>query len=303
MSEHPPLPARPEWLRRKERGSIAAIKLVVMAALGLGRPVIRFFLPAICFYYLLLWPESRQASRSYLARALTRPARLGDVFRHYRAFASCVLDRVFFLKNRLDLFDIRLFNEELATDLQASGSGCILLGAHIGSFEVLRAMGHSRPGLRVNMVMYEENAQKVSTVLDAINPALADDIISLGRPDALLTVQQCLEDGHFVGVLADRSLTDERLVAQPFLGAPARFPADPFRMIALLQRPVLLMVGLYRGGNRYDIHIEPFALPGDLPRRPDPDQLAEIVGRYVARLDHYCRIAPYNWFNFYDVWH
>ena len=23
---------------------------------------------------------------------------------------------------------------------------------------------------------------------------------------------------------------------------------------------------------------------------------------YVARLEHYCRLAPYNWFNFYDFW-
>jgi predicted LPLAT superfamily acyltransferase len=23
---------------------------------------------------------------------------------------------------------------------------------------------------------------------------------------------------------------------------------------------------------------------------------------YVARLEHYCRLSPYNWFNFYDFW-
>lgn len=294
---------QPEWLRRKERGSVAAIKLVVMIALGLGRPAIRLFLPAICLYFLLLSSEPRRASRLYLTRALGRAATLLDVFRHYRAFASCVLDRVFFLKNKTELFDIRIFDEHLATDLQARGSGCILLGAHIGSFEVLRAMGRRQPNLRVNMVMFEENARKVGSVLNAINPELTKDIISLGKPDALLTVQNCLENGHFVGVLADRSLSDERRVARPFLGAPAHFSVDPFRMIALLQRPVLLMVGVYRGGNRYDIHVEPFASQDELPRRPNPEELAQIVDRYVARLEHYCRTAPYNWFNFYDIWH
>jgi len=24
--------------------------------------------------------------------------------------------------------------------------------------------------------------------------------------------------------------------------------------------------------------------------------------RYVARLEHYARLAPYNWFNFYSFW-
>jgi predicted LPLAT superfamily acyltransferase len=23
---------------------------------------------------------------------------------------------------------------------------------------------------------------------------------------------------------------------------------------------------------------------------------------YVARIEHHCRNAPYNWFNFYDFW-
>jgi len=27
-----------------------------------------------------------------------------------------------------------------------------------------------------------------------------------------------------------------------------------------------------------------------------------VLRRYAERLEHYCRIAPYNWFNFYDFW-
>ena len=293
---------RPEWLRRKERGSTPVIRLMVWVALGLGRPAARLVLPAICLYFVLFSGDARRASAQYLGRALGRCATAVDIFRHYHAFASCVLDRVFFLKNRSDEFDLRIHGEEIVTDILATGSGCILLGAHMGSFEVLRAVGRNQRNLRVNMVMYEENAQKVSAVLNAINPALAKDVINLGRPDSFITVQRCLEDGHFIGVLADRSLTDERRMARPFLGAPAQFSVNPFRMIAILQKPVVLMVGLYRGGRRYDIHFERLAESGEIPRRPDPEALDGLIGRYVARLEHYCRIAPYNWFNFFDIW-
>jgi predicted LPLAT superfamily acyltransferase len=292
---------RPEWLRRKERGSVLVIKLIVRLALLLGRPAVRLFLPVICLYFLVFSLASRRASSLYLSRVLGRRATLFDVFRHYHAFASCVLDRVFFLSNRTDLFDLRVFGEQVFKDIVAEGSGCILLGAHIGSFEVLRAVGRRQPDLRVNMVMFEENAQKIGAVLNAINPELAKDVISLGKPDSFITIQRCLEDGHFVGVLADRSLTDERQVSHPFLGAPARFSVNPFRMIALLQKPVVLMVGLYRGGCRYDIHIESFAALGEIPRRPSVEDIENISSRYVARLEHYCRMAPYNWFNFYNI--
>ena len=41
------------------------------------------------------------------------------------------------------------------------------------------------------------------------------------------------------------------------------------------------------------------------PIRAAQDSAARLDGmmrRYVARLEHYCREAPFNWFNFYDFW-
>jgi predicted LPLAT superfamily acyltransferase len=294
--------ARPEWLSRNERGSVWLIKLSVRLALLLGRPVARLFLPFVCFYFLVFATESRHASRDYLARVLKHPPIWRDLFRHYRTFASCVLDRVFFLKQRTDLFELKIFGEALLTDLLAQNTGCVLLGAHIGSFEVLRAAGRGRPNLRVNMLMFEENAQKITLVLNEVAPDLAKEIISLGQPDAFLKTLRCLEKGHFVGLLADRSLTNDRQLEVPFLGTPARFSSSAFRMMALLQKPVILMVGLYRGGNRYDIHLETFLAGGGISRRASPAEVEELVRRYVARLEHYCCAAPYNWFNFYNFW-
>ncbi|HEX4506689.1 MAG TPA: acyl-CoA synthetase [Alphaproteobacteria bacterium] len=294
--------ARPEWLRRKERGSAWSIRLSVRLALALGRPVARLFVPIGALYFLLFSPEGRRASRDYLERALGRPPSLSDVFRHFQAFGACVLDRAYFLKHRTDLFDVRIIGEDLLIDLLKEKTGCLLLGAHIGSFEVLRAMGRAHPDLNVNMLMFEENAQKIGSVLGDIAPDLAKEIISLGRPDVFIRTSRVLEQGHFVGLLADRSLTADHQVRLPFLGAPAPFSLGAFRMMALLRKPVLLMVGLYLGGNRYDIHIERFAVPDDLPRRAGPSELALLAGRYAERLEHHCRAAPYNWFNFYKFW-
>jgi predicted LPLAT superfamily acyltransferase len=293
---------QPEWLTRKERGSIAAIRFTVWLALTIGRPVTRLLLPLPSLYFLIFSRASRHASRLYLSRVLGRRSTLLDVFRHYLTFASCVLDRVFFLSDRTEHFELRFHGEEIVEGILAEGRGCILLGAHMGSFEALRSVGRRQPNLRVKVVMYEENARKVGAVLNAINPELASEVISLGSPDSFIAVQQCLEEGGFVGVLADRSLSNERQVACSFLGAPAQFSLNPFRMIAILQKPVVFMVGLYRGGGRYDIHFERFADPGEITRWRDAGALQGIVGRYVQLLEHYCRIAPYNWFNFYDIW-
>jgi predicted LPLAT superfamily acyltransferase len=50
------------------------------------------------------------------------------------------------------------------------------------------------------------------------------------------------------------------------------------------------------------VHFETLT-EGAATRPPDGQAwLNDIMSRYVARLEHYCRAAPFNWFNFYDFW-
>jgi predicted LPLAT superfamily acyltransferase len=291
---------KPVWLEQRERSNPAAVRLLVWIALRLGRRAGHALLYPVCLYYLLFSPRARRASRAYLARVLGRAPRLAEVFQHYHTFAVVALDRVFFLRGRFAEFDVRVEGEEILRELLDAAQGCLLLGAHLGSFEALRALGRDRT-VRVNLVMYEENARKVIAVSKAIDPALADAVIPLGRFDSMLRVAQCLERGEWVGVLGDRALARERLAYAPFLDELAGFPSAPFRIAAMLERPVLLMVALYRGGNRYDLHFERLITRDELAQR-DARSVERWVQRYAARLEHYCRVAPFNWFNFYDFW-
>jgi predicted LPLAT superfamily acyltransferase len=231
-----------------------------------------------------------------------RRARLVDVFRHYLTFGACVLDRVFLLNEQIEQFDIRIHGEELVNEIQRSGNGCMLFGAHFGSFEVARAFGRRERNVPISLLMYEENARKIRTSLGALSPSLAAEVIGLGRLDSLITVADRLSRGHFIGVLADRNVDGKDLVRYDFLGAPAAFPQGPFRVAMLLRRPIVLMIGVYRGGRTYEIFFESLA-EGSASRPRDPDAwIDEVMRRYVGRLEHYCRAAPYNWFNFYDFW-
>ncbi|HTZ78550.1 MAG TPA: hypothetical protein VMC10_11600 [Stellaceae bacterium] len=294
--------ASQQWTTRIERGALPLIRFMAWIALKLGRPAARLILYPICLYFLIFSDASRRASRQYLTRVLGHQPHWRDIFRHYHAFAACVLDRIYFLNDQLHLFDLHVEGEEIAIDILRRAGGCILVGAHVGSFEATRALGRRQPDLRVSLVMFEENARKVQTVLNAINPALAMDVIALGRPDSMIAVSERLERGDFVGILADRSVGGESHLRVPFLGAPAAFPLGPFQMAALLRRPVVLMLGLYRGGRRYDVFFEPLADPSNLSAGQRDAEAERTLRLYVERLEHYCRDAPFNWFNFYDFW-
>jgi predicted LPLAT superfamily acyltransferase len=294
--------AEQAWRDRPERSNTGIIKFIVWVALRLGRPAARLLLYPICLYFLIFSPKANAASRNYLARVFERKPRLADLFCHYHCFASTLLDRVFLLNEQSDRFDIRVHGRDVAAELLERGDGSFLLGAHVGSFEVLRALGRKESGLHVDMVMYEANARKINAVLNAINPKLATDIIGLGRCDSMLKVEESLERGDLLGMLADRSLKGEGQMRCLFFGEPAAFPLGPFRIATILRRPIVLMFGLYRGGKRYDIYFERLMDLPDVPRSQRGELAQQALNRYVERLEHYCRLAPYNWFNFYEFW-
>ena len=292
----------PEWAVRPERSNRAMLRFIVWVALNLGRPAARCLLPPICLYYLLFAPKVHVASREFLTRALGRKPGLADYYRHIYTFAATLLDRVFLLNGQLERFDVRVHGQEVMDDMLASGEGCFLLGSHLGSFEIIRTLGRESRGLEVSLVMYEENARQVNAILDAINPRLSMQVIGLGKPDSMLKVMEALERGKFVGMLGDRNFANEGTAACTFLGSTTHCPLGPFRMAAMLKRPIVLMFGLYRGGTRYDIHFERLPDIVTAPRGQRAQAIERSLQDYVQRMEHYCRLAPYNWFNFYGFW-
>jgi predicted LPLAT superfamily acyltransferase len=294
--------ARAEWARNPERGSLTLLRMMTFVSLRLGRPVGRFILYFIALYFFLFAPTARRHSQEYLRRALGRPPTARDYFRQVFSFASNILDRLYLVNERYGLFEVTVEGEELMREQLQSGTGTFLMGAHLGSFEVMSAVGRRRPGLRVAMAMYDENARKVSAMLKALNPANKAEIIPLGHIEAMLRIRERLDEGLFVGILGDRSLGGEPGLLVEFLGRPALFPLGPMRAAAVLRRSVFFMAGLYLGGNRYHAVFEPLADFSELRAGEREAAVEAAIRQYVALLEKYCRRHPYNWFNFFDFW-
>ncbi|KRC11987.1 acyl-CoA synthetase [Hydrogenophaga sp. Root209] len=292
----------PEWMRQQERSHLGALRLMVWISLRLGRPAGRVVLRGIALYFLLFSPTARRNGRAYLARALDRPPTWRDGYRHVLSFASTVHDRIYLLNDRFDLFDIRITGDKAVQQALDHQPGAFLVGAHLGSFEVLRAMAHQHARTPVAMLMYEDNARKINAILHAINPRAQHDVVALGHPDSMLRARDKLDAGCLVGMLADRSLANDSTAECMFLGAPARFPLGPWRMAAMLRRPVFFMSGLYLGGNRYELRFEPLADFSNVERGDREAAMAQAMQAYADRLGDMCRRAPYNWFNFFDFW-
>ena len=296
------------WRDRRERGSIGAIRLIIWLAIHVGRGLCRVLLVPICAYFFVTAPQSRRASQEFLGRALGRVATWRDTFMHLFVFSTTLLDRVYLLHGRQRELDIAVTNEAVFWDALAAGRGCLLLGSHLGSFEMLGVVGSVEKKLAINIVMHVNDTARLGALIMGGQASLPYKIIPLGEPGSMLRVKECLVRGEVVGILADRIYANEATQSLPFLGSPARFSMSPIRLARLTGAPVVSVFGLFKGGRRYEIVFESLATRVDDARAAAFDAAGgtmsskRCIAEYVSILERHARNHPYNWFNFYDYW-
>ena len=293
--------SRRAWTAEVEHGAGPLVRLMIWITLTLGWPVGQALLYPITAYFFLRLTAARFHSRRYLSRVLGRKARTADVWRHFFTYASVVLDRISFLAGRTERYRSELVGLERLEAVIAEGRGCLLFGAHLGSFEALRALGRDSP-VPVKALMYRGTTGALSTSFEALDPAIRREVIEIGAPDAMLRVKESLGRGEIVGILADRAPHGQRFVIADFLGEQAAFPTGPLVLAAALEVPVMLFFALRRGDRDYQIVLEEFAERIVLERSWRDAGLRAWIARFAERLETRCRAYPFNWFNFYDFW-
>jgi predicted LPLAT superfamily acyltransferase len=292
------------WQQREEIGNTFWLSVIVWISRRFGRGFAQLFMWPAALYFLVRRGPERRSSQLYLGRVLGRRARAWEVYRHFHCFSATILDRLFLFSERFRRFDIQAHGLPALDEALAAGKGVLLIGAHLGSFDALRVLSLERPEVTVRIVLDVEHGQKLSQFLNALNPALAASIINArdAGPAAAIAIKQALDSNAIVALLADRGQPNNPTQTAEFLGFPAPFPLSPWLLAAAVKTPVMLAFGLYRGGNRYDLHFDKFADCVTLDRSRRAEALSEILQRFADRLAHYARLAPYNWFNFYDFW-
>jgi predicted LPLAT superfamily acyltransferase len=185
------------------------------------------------------------------------------------------------------------------------GRGCILLGAHLGSFEVLRRVAMDAP-VPVWALMYRRNAGALTPLLDRLAPGLHERVLEIGDTASMIRARECVARGEIVGILADRAPegigSAHRMVRVPFLGGAAAFPSGPFVLASTLAAPVVLFHAVRTGTRRYRVTFVPFMDRVVLRRSSRAADLRGVVGRYAAALEAACLAYPYQWFNFFPFW-
>lgn len=306
--------ARTGWSRAAERGSMLGLRITVACYRLFGRPLSLVLVHAIVIYFYLTGRAERRASLAYLRRVASvpegaaalgrRPGRWAS-FLHFRAFALSIFDRLELWLGPGDALRFDVVGREHYDRLLGPTRGAIVVGAHLGSFDALRALAE-RDGRVVNVLMYTRHAPRINAVFQQLSPDVRLRIIQVDG-DSMATVLQirsCVERGELVAMLGDRVEPSNRgrTCSVSLLGGTVELPAAPYRMAGLLGCPLFFMVALRGEGARYRVSAEVLAERVDLGRGARHKQVDELAAAYAGRLEQHLLQAPYQWFNFYDYW-
>lgn len=304
------------WRKQPERGSMLGLRLLAHILDHLGREFLGYVLWPVCVYFALFAPNARRASQSYLRR-MGLPTGFSAVVRHLWMFARVAVDRTLFLAGQSDQFEFHTHGHPTMAALAQSskeGRGALLLGAHLGSFEAMRALA-ARYDYPVAIVADFGNARRINGIFAELNPGADIDLIERepGNGTWMLEVKTRTDDGRLVAFLADRaaeagdhrkesSRSYPRSVECDFLGGRAHFPTGAFIMAYVAKCPVYLVIAVFDGHRRYDAYCELLAERVELPRQDRAGALSRYVQEYADRLGEHVRRAPWNWFNFFEFW-
>ena len=305
---------RTGWSRVAERGSMLGLRILVACYRLFGRPLSLLLVHGVVGYFFLTGRAQRQASLAYLRRVAAAPegaAALGrepDLlasFLHFRAFALSIFDRLVLWFGREHELRFEVIGREQFDRLLTPTRGAIVVGAHLGSFDALRALAE-RDRRVVNVLMYTQHAPRINAMFRQLSPDAQLRVIQV-EPDTMGTVLQirsCIERGELVAMLGDRVEPADRgrTCSVALLGGRIEIPEAPYLLAGLLGCPLFFMVALREPDACYRVFAEVLAERVELGREERDKRIRELAAAYAGRLEHHLLAAPYQWFNFFDVW-
>jgi predicted LPLAT superfamily acyltransferase len=305
-----PIDAPNHWASVAERGAYWGLTILALFYRVVGRYGCMVAVLPIALYFNLTNPEQRRASREFLRRAYRakgidyNPGWLAT-FKHSFGFARKMVDTFAAWLGGIDPTTIVAADKRAPDSVAESGQGVLLVVSHFGNIEISRALLDDAQRARIKILVHTVHAENFARILRQFRPAAMANTIEVTEmnPGTMFVLKEAIERGDWVAIAGDRTPVrgDERISIAPFLGHDAPFPQGPYVLAHLLECPVYLMFCIRQDGV-YRLYFEMFAERIKLPRRDKQAAIGDWAARYAKRLESFCLIDPFQWYNFYDFW-
>ena len=283
--------------------------------------LIHLFCYPVAFFFFLFTPHARYDARNYQKRLKEYtggkvPFRV-SAFQQILSFSLCVLEKMegWLGKVRFDRINYQDDDIEDILNCLRKGNGALLLTSHLGNMELLRSLQDYNTQLcgrvvPVVIVMDMKVSAQFSQTMKEINPNYSLNVVDSSNigPDSMIYLQEQAEQGALIVIAGDRTSAQnrEKVIVKDFLGKPADFPYGVFLLLALMKMPVYFMFGMRSRMSifnpKYNVHIEKSKVDFNCPRSERDARIKECCGEFVEKLEKFCKLYPYQWYNFFNFW-
>ncbi len=292
----------PGW-SGKSKGGALGYRIFLALIRHTSLTITYFFIRIVAIYYLLF---SDKRSMSFYFRVIHAYGwwhTLKSIFRSYCMLGEVLVDKVAMLSGTREAYSFTFDGEEHLRAMSSGGKGGVLIGAHMGNWEVAGQL-LERIDTPVNIVMRETEHEQIRELLEKVMVHRNLRVI-LQKEDYshLFLIEEALKNHEFVVIHGDRYTEGANTVSLPFMGKSARFPSGPLYLASKRGVPVSFVYTLKEGKTHYHFYATPgkvYPYPARIKTRKD--EIRGMVEDYVRSLEKMVRAYPLQWFNYYPFW-
>ncbi len=289
----------------KTKGNVLGYKIFVLILKHLNIRIAYFVLHFVTFYYFLF---TDKASIRYYFREIHHYSPLKStlsIYRNFLVFGKILIDRVAILAGFSKKFSFTFDGEEYLHQMAREHTGGVLLGAHMGNWEIAGQL-LQRIDAKVNIVMFDGEQQNIKQYLNSVVSEKKIGIIFIQKDNFnyLKQIDQALKNKEMIAIHGDRVLPgSSNTVTCNFMGKPADFPTGPMYLASKYKVPVTYVSAVKETATHYHFYAtEPkiFPYPSKLSQRKQ--MFKEMVSDYAKNLEKMLWQYPLQWFNYYQFW-
>ncbi|OFX58586.1 MAG: lipid A biosynthesis acyltransferase [Bacteroidetes bacterium GWA2_30_7] len=294
----------PSW-KGKTRGGLLGYRIFVATLKFFGLSVAYFILGFVAFYFYLFTPQSFKHTFQFYRKRLgfSSFSAFFKVYNNYYKFGQILLDKISLMSGFKNNFTFNFDGENYLHEIVTNNSGGLLIGAHVGNWEIAGFL-LKRINTKINIVMYDEEHQKIKQLLESIYKESIVNIIPIKNDMShIYTISNAFKNNEIICIHGDRFTEGSKNIEFDFLGEKALFPAGPFYLALKFNVPVTYVYAIKETNRHYHFYAtkpKVYNFKGGLKNRNL--LLNEMMQDYVNELETKVKKYPEHWFNFYDFW-
>ncbi len=193
--------------------------------------------------------------------------------------------------------------------------GAFIFISHLGNFEILRSLANAhkmgvQSEVALTVISDKEVSSNFSKTLRQIAPQFFENTVSIDEitPATMEKFMDTISRGGLVVCAGDRLSKNAsgKIVAQDFLGKSAPFSYGAFLLALLLEVPVYFIFGFKKKNlffsRKFEMYVKKARTEISASRKKREGCIRNLCAEYARTLEDFCKMYPYQWYNFFDFW-